>query len=836
MSRTTPVRAPSPESGPADWHDPLTRAFRQWGYLQASIDPLGRMVQEVHPDVAELSESAPDARVRELRQIYCGSIGAEFMHLRDRDRAQWIASRLESEAANPRPVDRKRTLGHLMEAEVFERFLHRRYVGSKRYSLEGAAGLIPLLDSVLDTAAAHHLETALLGMSHRGRLTVMINTVGVAAEALFAGLEDVDPRSTLGAGDVKYHLGATGVHRRPEGGEIRLHLVSNPSHLEAVNPVLMGRARARQMRCDQPHAEKLVLPICMHGDAAFAGQGVTSETLNLDGLDGYHVGGTIHIIVNNLIGFTAEPASLHSSPFASDAAHRIQIPILHVNAEDATAIECAGRIALEYRQEFSSDVLIDLIAYRRYGHSEVEDPTTTSPLLYEKIGDRPLLYEQLAAEWKVPADELDNRRREIEQRLSAAQDRGRQEKKRPRISQLPYWWDDYSGGHYDPDDEVCTSIDEPTIDLIAERITATPDGFTVHRKVEKLVAQRSKMLRGELPLDFGAAECAAFGSLLLEGRRVRLSGQDCRRGTFNHRNAALVDARTGIAHMPLSHLAPEQGPVEIIDSPLSEAAVLGFEYGFSRDWPDALVLWEAQFGDFANGAQVIIDQFLAAGEDKWSLLSGLVLLLPHGYEGQGPEHSSARIERFLQLASEHNIQIAQPSTAAQYFHLLRRQAIRTWRKPLVVFTPKGMLRARVASSDRSELLAGSFAPLIVDGDPATAQRVLICSGKIAHELGAERERRGNDDTLILRIEELYPLPEAELHAALSAAASARKVIWVQEEAANMGALGQLRPQLQRLAGGRHLTSVKRSASASPATGSAKAHRLEQDALLRLAFA
>jgi 2-oxoglutarate dehydrogenase E1 component len=804
--------------------------------MQADFDPLGRIVRDPHPDVTELSNGAAAEELERLQAIYCGPIGAEFMHLRDRERAVWVATRLEDEQAHPHPLDRQRIVERVQDAEVFERFLHRRYVGSKRYSLEGAAGLIPLLDSILDGAAAARAETALIGMSHRGRLTVMVNTVGVPAEALFAGLEDVDPRSTLGSGDVKYHLGATGVHQRPEGGEVRLHLVSNPSHLEAVNPVLMGRARARQARCDRPDARVAVLPICLHGDAAFAGQGITSETLNLAGLAGYEVGGTIHVIVNNLIGFTAEPEALHSTRFSSDAAHRLQVPILHVNGEDPVALERAGRMALEYRNTFGSDVLIDLVAFRRYGHSEVEDPTTTSPVLYKSLGDRPLLCEQIAADWDLDGDAFSSRRREIEDRLSSAQERGRQETKRPRISRMPYWWDDYSGGQYDPDQEVLTSASTKALDLVADRIGAVPDGFTIHPKVERFLEQRAKMLRGEIPLDFGAAECAAFATLLLEERRVRLTGQDCRRGTFNHRNAGLVDQATGARHLPLAHLSEDQAPVEIIDSPLSEAAVLGFEYGFSRDWPDALVLWEAQFGDFANGAQIVIDQFLAAGEDKWSLLSGLVLLLPHGYEGQGPEHSSARIERFLQLCSEHNLQVAQPSTAGQYFHLLRRQALRRWRKPLVVFTPKGMLRAKPAASPREEFTDGAFEPMIVDGDLSGADRVLICSGKIAHELAAERERRGDERTVILRIEQLYPLPEAQVHDALRAAGSARKVIWVQEEPSNMGPLAYVRPELQRLAGGRHVTSVKRSASASPATGSGKAHRLEQEALLRLAFA
>jgi 2-oxoglutarate dehydrogenase E1 component len=817
---------------PADWHDPLAAAFRRWGHLQAETDPVGRIQPEVHPDLADLVQAGAPERVDALRRAYCGSIGAEFMHIRDRERAIWLAQRLEDPA--PAPVDRARVIRRLMEAELFERFLHKRYVGSKRYSLEGNTGLILLLDAVLDTAAVERMEIALLCMSHRGRLTVMVNTVGVPPEALFAGLEDVDPRASLGAGDVKYHLGATGVHRRPEGGDVRVHLASNPSHLEAVNPVLMGRARARQTRLGDDGPRK-VLPICLHGDAAFAGQGITSETLNLAGLPGYDVGGTIQIIVNNLIGFTAEPASLHSSRYSSDAIKRIEVPVLHVNAEDPQAIERAGRIAVEYRQRFGSDVLIDLVGFRRYGHSEVEDPTTTSPLLYAGLQDRPLLYEQIARQWDIDETSLEAERQEIEKRYAHAQETGRSHTKRPPLSTLPYYWDGYSGGQYDPDAEVDTSVDSQLLEEIAAALTDLPEDFHVHPKVEKFLDQRAKMLMGETALDFGTAEAAAFGSLLREGRLVRLTGQDSCRGTFNHRNAVLVDVHDGHRYAPLSRLAREGARLDIYDSPLSEAAVLGYEYGFSRDFPDALVAWEAQFGDFVNGAQIIIDQFLAAGEDKWRLLSGLVMLLPHGYEGQGPEHSSARLERFLQLASEHNLQIAQPSTAAQYFHLLRRQVLRRWRKPLVVFTPKSMLRAKASSSERAELIQGRFERILVDAPQDDVDRILLCSGKIVHELRAERARREDLRTAIVSIEQLYPVPEQEIHGALVRLASARKVVWVQEEPANMGALATIRPELQRLAGGRHVTSVKRSPSASPATGSSKAHKMEQEALIRLAF-
>ena len=835
-TRTRSSSAPDP-SLPEDWHDPLSQAYRRWAHQHAAIDPLERLEREVHPDIEDLRPGAPKEQIERLERAYAGSIGAEFMHISDRGRAAWMARRLED--TTEVGLDRDRMLRRLMEAELFERFLHRRYVGSKRYSLEGAAGLIPLLDSILDQAAASRIEMAILGMSHRGRLTVMVETVGVPLPSLFAGLEDVDPRSTLGSGDVKYHMGATGVHRRPEGGEVRVHLASNPSHLEAVNPVMTGRVRARQTRIDD-HEGKKVVPICLHGDAAFAGQGITSETLNMADLPGYTVGGTVHVIVNNLIGFTAEPPSLHSSRYSSDAAKRLEIPILHVNGEDLAALERAGRIAVEYRQRFGSDVLIDLIGYRRYGHSEVEDPTTTSPRLYEKISERGLLYEQVAQEWNVSEETLESIKTEVEDRYATALEEGRSAERRPVFRQMPYYWDDYTGGQQQADGDAETAVDSAALDAVADALETLPEGFTIHKKVEKFVQQRVAMIRGESELDYGSAEACAFGTLLQEGRVVRLSGQDSRRGTFNHRNAALLDVETGEAYVPLARLGTDRGRLEIVDSPLSEASVLGFEYGFSRDLPDGLVAWEAQFGDFANGAQIIIDQFLAAGEDKWSLLSGLVMLLPHGYEGQGPEHSSARLERFLQLASEHNIQIAQPSTAAQYFHLLRRQVLSRWRKPLIVFTPKGMLRAKPSSSPREELLQGTFRRAIADTMPDAAnesiERVLICSGKIVHELRAERERRGAASTAILCVEQLYPFPEPEVQAALRSWSKARQVIWVQEEPANMGALAFVRPELLRLAGGRHVTTVKRSASASPATGSNKAHRMEQEALIRLAFA
>jgi 2-oxoglutarate dehydrogenase E1 component len=672
-------------------------------------------------------------------------------------------------------------------------------------------------------------------MSHRGRLTVMLETVGVPAASLFAGFADFDPKSVLGGGDVKYHLGATGVYRTRRGKGVDVHLVSNPSHLEAVNPVVMGRVRARQQRLGEAGKRK-VLGITIHGDAAFAGQGMAAETLNLAGIDGFSVGGTLQIIVNNLIGFTTEPASLHSSRYSSDLAHRIAVPILHVNGEDPDAVVRAASIAVDFRERFGTDVVIDLIGYRRYGHSEVDDPTTTQPLLYRQIESRPRLWEAYAQALGKRADAVAARIGEIEAGLAAEQAKGRASAKIPVLRTLPAYWDAYVGGCYEPSFEVETAVPRARLQEIATRLAAPPRGFVVHPKVLRLLEQRLDMVAGKRAVDWAAAEMLAFGSLLWDGVPVRMSGQDSRRGTFNQRHAVLIDFDTGKPYVPLAHLHPRQARFDIHNSTLSEAAELGFAYGYSRDYPDALVCWEAQFGDFVNGAQVIIDQFISAAEHKWDLLSGIVVLLPHGYEGQGPEHSSARLERFLQLAANDNIQVCQPSTAAQYFHLLRRQVLRRWRKPLVVLTPKGMLRSAAAASDVNELADGRYRNVMPDDTTRQARRVLVCSGKIAHELRAERARRQRADVAIVTLEQLYPFPETELDAALSAHAGATEVVWVQEEPANMGALFFVRPILQRLAGERPVTAVRRSASASPATGSPGAHGVEQRVLLDLAFA
>ena len=809
---------------PPGEHDRVFGAFRQWGYLEADLDPLGFLRPEPHPELQIDSELA-----REARRIYCGTIGVEFMHIPSVERRHWIQERMESE---PAPVDQARVLDLLIRADLFEQVLQQRYLGTKRFSLEGVTALLPLVDEILERAGQKGAIELVMGMSHRGRLNVIVHVARRAPEEVFAGFEDVDPRSVLGGGDVKYHMGATGEYVTRSGANIHIHLVSNPSHLEAVDPVTVGRTRAKQDRTGQGGAQKF-LPLIVHGDAAFAGQGITAETLNYADLKGYTVGGTVHVLVNNLLGFTTPCSELHSSRFAAQLARRQSIPIFHVNAEDVDAVVRVGQMALEYRYSFGSDVVIDLIGYRRHGHSEVDDPTVTQPLLYKEIKEHPPLWEIYAED--IGAEDVEAKVQAIRGEYEAAQKKAGSLTKKPTLRDLPNYWDNYQGGCYKPEYEVNTGVSLDKLKEITERLTTYPAGFHIHPKVKKLLEQRAEMGNGKRAADYGMAEALAFGSLVRQRIAVRLSGQDTRRGTFNQRHSVLVDVEDEQEYVPLEHITAGQARCEIYNSTLSEAGVLGFEYGYSRDYPETLVLWEAQFGDFANVGQAVIDQFISAGEDKWGLLSGVVLLLPHGYEGQGPEHSSARIERFLQLAARDNFQICQPSNAAQYFHLLRRQALRNWRKPLVVFTPKSMLRHPDASSPVEDFTRERFLNVLADAEITEAERVLVCTGKIGHELREQRKKRKDRSTAIIFVEQMYPFPEAELTAELERHASARDVVWVQEEPANMGALFYMLPRLRRIAGKRPVLSVKRSASASPATGSAKAHGVEQKTLLSLAF-
>jgi 2-oxoglutarate dehydrogenase E1 component len=804
-------------------------AFRQWGYLEGDLDPLGFLHPRPTPELPTEGDYA-----REVRSIYSSTIGVEINHIYSPERRRWIYERMESpsQGFEVTEKDQQRILDLLTRADVFEQVMQQRYLGSKRFSLEGVTALIPLVDELLDTGSRLGACELVMGMSHRGRLNVIAHVAKRPTEEIFAGFEDVDPRSVLGSGDVKYHMGATGEYITRSGNKVHIHLVSNPSHLEAVDPVTVGRTRAKQDRAGEGGREKYI-PLLIHGDAAFAGQGILAETMNYADLPSYTVGGTIHVVVNNLLGFTTSYVEEHSTRFAACIARRQSIPIFHVNGEDVDAVVRVARMATEYRYQFGTDVVIDLIGYRRHGHSEVDDPTVTQPLLYKKIKEHPPLWEIYADD--IGASDAAERAAAIKAEFESAQKGAGKLTKKPLMRDLPTYWNQYYGGLHKSEFEVETKISSDEIAELGSRLSTYPEGFHIHPKVKKLLEQRAEMGEGKRPVDYGMAEALAFASLVKAGIPVRLSGQDSRRGTFNQRHSVLVDIENENEYVPLENISQGQARCGVHNSTLSEQGVLGFEYGYSRDYPEALVLWEAQFGDFVNVAQAIIDQFISAGEAKWGLLSGLVLLLPHGYEGQGPEHSSARIERFIQLAAKHNIQIAQPSNAAQYFHLLRRQALRHWRKPLVVFTPKSMLRHPDASSPVADFTQKNFQNVLPDTEVGEADRILVCTGKIGHELKAERKKRKDTSTAIVFLEQLYPFPDKELAAEFARHGEAGDIVWVQEEPANMGALFNMLPRLQRIAGERHVMSVKRSSSASPATGSAKAHEVEQKTLLTLAF-
>ena len=802
-------------------------AFRRWGYLQANLDPLGQLLKPLPvPELDELSGPVAD----EARGVYANTVAAEFMHILDPEKRRFIQERLEGD---PAAVDQHRTLELLVKADEFENVIQSRYLGTKRFSSEGVTALIPFLDEVLNCAADREAKQVVLAMSHRGRLNVIVNIMGRDPSEIFAKFEDVDPRSTLGGGDVKYHIGATGMFTGRNGTQVKMHLVSNPSHLEVVDPVALGRTRAKQNHFGfGKEGIDRVFPVLIHGDSAFAGQGVVAETLGFANVKAYAVGGTIHLIVNNLIGFTTEPGEYNSSRFTTDLAKRIDVPIFHVNAEDPDAVVRIARLAIEYRYRFHQDVFVDLIGYRRHGHSEVDDPTITQPVRYAKIKDHAPLSQIYAQHIGADIAQIAEKARAT---YSDAQRRAKELKKMPVFATHPTYWERYKGGAYKQEYEVPTAITPEQALHVAKAIAHPPADFAVHAKIQKLLEQRLEMAEGKRAVDYGMAEALALGSLLMQGIHVRLSGQDTQRGTFNHRHDVLVDINTEREYFPLQHLTSDQGKFEIYNSTLSEAAVLGFEYGYSRDFPEAFVGWEAQFGDFANGAQIIIDQFVMAGEDKWGLLSGLVMLLPHGYEGQGPEHSSARIERYLQLCARDNVQICQPSNAAQFFHMVRRQVLRVWRKPLICFTPKSMLRHPDAGSPISEITNGQFQPVLPENEIQDASRIVVCTGKIGREIRMERRKRKNTDTAIIFMEQLYPFPDAELTAAINTHPNAHEILWVQEEPSNMGALTFMVPRLKRIAKDRPVLTVKRSASASPSTGSAKAHEMEQRTVIDLAL-
>ena len=825
----------------------LINAFRVRGHLMADLDPLGdepAWNSELDPltygltiwdldrhfytdSLAHAFHGRTQATLREmvdiLRETYCGKIGAEYMYIQRPEEKIWLQERMESpELSYISKEEKLRILDNLTRGEEFEHFLDRRFIGQKRFSLEGAETTISVLAELADLCAEHDAHEMVVGMAHRGRLNVLANILGKPLGQIFSEFEgNIDPASAQGSGDVKYHLGASGVHRAPSGKEVVVSLAANPSHLEAVNPVVEGMVRAKQDRLGD--RERLrVVPLLVHGDAAFAGQGVVAETLNLSQLDGYSTGGTLHFVINNQIGFTTLPEDSRSTAYATDIARTVQAPIFHVNGDDPEATLRVVRLAFAYRRQFRRDVVIDMICYRRHGHNEADDPAYTQPVMYRKIKEQPsaaVLYGQhLAAAKVLTAAEVEAGRQRIADRLNAAFDANKAAGPwvlSPAMAPRPT--------------SSSTAISREMLERVVDGITFLPAFFHIHPKLDGFVKKRRETLKNDGPVDWAFAEAIAFGSLVLEDMPVRLSGQDSGRGTFSQRHLAFYDFEDGHRYIPLQHLDKQQARFNVFDSSLSEFGVLGFEYGYSVSDPQTLTLWEAQFGDFSNGAQVVIDQFLTTAEQKWGQLSGLVLLLPHGYEGQGPEHSSARMERFLLLCAEDNIRVANCSTPAQYFHILRRQ-MTTGRKPLVVFTPKSLLRSPVAVSSFNELTGSSFRPVIGDNfDPSRVRKVVFCTGKVYYDLAAARDAKKIEDIALVRIEELYPFPEPMIVDVLARYSSGVDLIWCQEEPRNMGAWRFIFGYFKGL--NRVIHYAGRMKNASPAAGSAKRHAEEQKRLI-----
>ena len=771
-----------------------------------------------------------------LRDAYCRTVGLEYMHIQDPDQKRWVQEHVEGQGSSLDLDEQRHVLGRLNAAEAFERFLATKYVGAKRFGIEGAESAIPLLDAVLEAAADSGLGEVVMGMAHRGRLNVLANIVGKPLDQIFSEFEgNVDPEMVQGSGDVKYHMGAKGTFRSRGGAEIPVELAGNPSHLEAVDPVVEGMVRAKQDLVDEPTSFS-VLPLLVHGDAAFAGQGVVAETLNVSNLRGYRTGGTVHLVIDNQLGFTTAPEAGRSSVYATDVAKMVQAPIFHVNGDDPEACVRVARLAFEYRQTFHCDVVIDMWCYRRHGHNEGDDPSYTQPLLYRRIEQRrsvrKLYVESLVKRGDITLDEAERALDDFSERLQRAFDE-------TRSLAAPRDRDgDGQTRRRAARGVVATGTDHERIDQVVDALERVPEGFVVHPKLARQLEARHRLWDAG-QVDWAAGEALAFGTLLGEGIDIRLAGQDTRRGTFSQRHSVLFDYQTGEEYAPLAHLGPDQGKFWVYDSSLSEYAAMGFEYGYSVGHPDALVCWEAQFGDFINGAQIIVDQFLSSAEDKWGQTSGLVLLLPHGYDGQGPEHSSARIERFLTLCADDNLRVVNPTTAAQYFHLLRRQAHQDVRKPLVVFTPKYLLRARESRSPVEALTQGSFAEVLddaSDADPSEVRRVILCSGKVAYEAMARRDDR-RAPVAVVRVEQLYPWPDARIAELLDRYDRADSVYWLQEEPENMGAWPFVHGRLHRnlASRGSKLGHASRRESGSPATGSAKVHLREQAELLDRAF-
>jgi 2-oxoglutarate decarboxylase len=832
----------------------LIHAYRVRGHLMADTDPLEFKVRS-HPDLDvvnhglslwDLDREYPVGgfagkgvmKLRDvlgvLRDSYCRTVGIEYMHIQDPAERRWIQERVEKKAQQPDRNEQLHVLERLNAGEAFESFLQTKYVGQKRFSLEGGESVIPLLDGLLLRAAQTGLDEVAIGMPHRGRLNVLANIVGKSYAQIFREFEgNLDPRTAHGSGDVKYHLGAEGTFTSPDGAEVTVSLQANPSHLEAVNPVLEGVVRAKQDVINRGEDGFTVLPVLMHGDAAFAGQGVVAETLQMGQLRGYRTGGTVHVVVNNQVGFTTGPHSARSSLYATDVARMVQAPIFHVNGDDPEACVRVAKLAFDYRQAFKKDVVIDMVCYRRRGHSEVDEPSFTQPLMYDTIDKkrsvRKIYTENLIGRGDISVEEAEEALRNYQQQLEKVFQGTRDPSSAEPMSPQP----PETG-----EDDLHTAISRDVVQQVVRSQVEQPEGFTVHPRLLPQLQKRAKMVE-DGTIDWAMGETLAFGSLLLEGHPVRLAGQDARRGTFGHRHAVLVDRANGGEHTPLAHLSPDQGPFYVYDSLLSEFAAMGFEYGYSIARPNALVLWEAQFGDFVNGAMTIVDEFIASGEAKWGQRSGVTLLLPHGFEGQGPDHSSARVERFLQLCAEDNMVVAAPTTPASYFHLLRRQALQSHQRPLVVLSPKSMLRLRAATSTLEEFTDQGFAPVLGDPDavdPAGVRRIVLTAGKVHYDLLAARRKSSDASVALLRVEQLYPLPGEEVADALAAYPNATDVVWCQEEPANQGSWSHIALSLpDHLPEGRTIRRVSRKAGASPAAGSSKVHEAEQAALIAAVF-
>jgi 2-oxoglutarate dehydrogenase E1 component len=853
----------------------LIRAYRMRGHLIAQVHPIGAPPPEppeLDPSFygfteSDLHKTFPGGILwREepltlqqildlLRNTYCRSIGVQFMHIDDLGIRRWMEERMEK-AGNHIALSHEiqaRIFSRLTDAVMFEEFIRKKFLGAKSFSLEGCESLIPLLDLAIEKAGEQGVKEIVMGMAHRGRLNVLANILGKNPRQIFREFADADAEKYESSGDVKYHLGYSNEWITAAGKKLHLSLCFNPSHLEFVNTVALGRVRAKQDRVGD-HARETCMTLLIHGDAALAGEGITQETLNLSQLEGYTTGGTLHVVVNNQIGFTTSPREARSCPYATDVARMLQVPIFHVNGEDPDAVAQCLNVAMDFRKQFKRDVFIDMYGYRKLGHNETDEPSFTQPMLYKAIAKRKPVreayLEHLLTLGGITREEADNIAAERQQHLEDELNESRAENYEAPREKLPGIWarSHFQGGPESEAKEVATGVEKSRLSDLLRRLADWPENFAPHPKLERLRENWRKMADGAEPLDWAAAETLAYATLAAEGVRVRVSGQDSRRGTFSHRHAVLHDYEGHGTFIPLQHIASNQAPVEIFNSPLSEAGVLGFDYGFSLDYPDGLVAWEAQFGDFANAAQVIIDQFIASAEDKWNRLSGIVLLLPHGYEGQGPEHSSARLERFLQLCAEDNIQVCYPTTPAQIFHLLRRQALRPWRKPLVVMTPKSLLRLPECRSSLDELANESFQRVIENsgagilpasdgqaGSTVPLKRALLCTGKIFYELEARRKKEKRDDVAIIRLEQLYPFNSELLEAALKQFSPNTSVTWVQEEPVNMGAWPYLRLRFGEKLFGRPLLAIARAESASPASGSHAAHKREQEEILAAAF-